>query len=267
MTKEWINHDGRQFYSAIPEVERQPPSPVTGRSPEYDGEIDGCTIYIGVQSSQMVEPVLEGLRDYNHNIKSIVDDGVESFSTLLNNCIRDCPTDIMIFCSHKVRPTQGDIKRIVDLINSGYGYVGLYRFACFGIHKKVIDKVGYLDEGFAGGGYEDDDFRIRLDRANIGFYEDHSVLYVSSESTWPHVFFAENHWKSKYTLDPGHQVIICYFLDSTPTGMVYSDIELRPKKETVRMSNITTHYATNRLYDCKQYYMNPQHIMERIDHE
>ena len=103
---------------------------------------------------------------------------------MVNTCIKECPTDIMIFCSKKARPTNSDIKRLVDKINSGYGYVGLYRFAFFGIHKKTINHIGWLDEKFIWGSCEDDDFRIRLNLKNIGFYEDHSCKYIPSKSSY-----------------------------------------------------------------------------------
>jgi hypothetical protein len=41
-----------------------------------------------------------------------------------------------------------------------------------------------MDERFVGGGYEDDDFYIRLQEANIAMYITEEVAYSKSRSSW-----------------------------------------------------------------------------------
>jgi hypothetical protein len=163
------------------------------------------TVFIGIIDSAMVDPVIRNLHRTKYQV--YIGDRVNSFSELVNNCIKMCDTDIFIFCSHRVSPTDNDIERLVHLLNSGYGYVGLYRFACFGIHMDVINKIGGFDENFIRGGYEDDDYRIRLQCRNIAFYEDHSVEYRAGVSTWANENINVNIFNKKYKIDNNSKTI------------------------------------------------------------
>jgi len=140
-------------------------------------------IVIGAKSNELAEPVKESLKEYTVNI---YDGGrARSFAQLLNEIIyisRD--TDIVIFCSHKVRPTDDDIKLITDKVLDGYGLVLLYKMACFGFRPEVFKRIGMFDERFEPAGYEDNDIYIRLMEADIAVYEETVVKYVHSKSTW-----------------------------------------------------------------------------------
>lgn len=197
-------------------------------------------IFIGVKDEDMVDNVIENIKD-DPNINIVIGNTMKSFSQLVNTCLRQCDSDIMIFCSHKVRPLKLDIERICKLINEGYGYVGLYLFGCFGIHKDVIDKIGYFDENFISGGYEDDDFRIRLIMADIASYEDLSVKYIKSESLWDGER-AEKYFKIKYDIDHNRKRIYCTIpnnINEYPnlTKKFYS------KKKSIYVQNITTFFS------------------------
>jgi len=107
-----------------------------------------------------------------------------SFSKLVNSCTAAANTEIVILMSDKVLPTANDVQKIVSLINQGYGFVGLYRFAFFGFKKQLMRQIGLMDERFVGGGYEDDDFYIRLKEANIAMYVTEEVSYTQTVSSW-----------------------------------------------------------------------------------
>ena len=139
-------------------------------------------VYIGIQNADMFPAVIHNLHRTDYEV--VIGDSVKSFSELVNTCAKKCETDLFIFCSHRVRPTDDDIERLIGLLNKGFGYVGLYRFACFGVHRDVFDRIGYFDETYLRGGFEDDDFKLRLQLHNIAFFEDHSVEYISGPSTW-----------------------------------------------------------------------------------
>ena len=134
----------------------------------------------------------------------------KSFSKLVNNCIKLCKTDKFIFCNHRVTPTDYDIQRVVELLDAGYGYVGLYRFACFGIHMDILNKLGGFDENFIPGGCEDDDFKLRLQLNDIAFFEDHSVEYRAGESRWSvkeKDDSRKRYFDTKYQFDPATRKI------------------------------------------------------------
>jgi len=110
--------------------------------------------------------------------------GYGSFSRLVNSCVEKSASEITIIMSDKVLPTKEHVDKTLELINQGYGIVGLYRFAFFGFKKELFRTVGPLDERFAGGGYEDDDFYIRLKEANISMYMSEEIPYTVKESSW-----------------------------------------------------------------------------------
>jgi hypothetical protein len=70
------------------------------------------------------------------------------------------------------------------LLDQGHAVVGLYRFGVFGFRKQLFRVIGGLDERYTGGGYEDDDFYLRLREANLAFYLTHEVPYIPGPSTW-----------------------------------------------------------------------------------
>ena len=93
-------------------------------------------------------------------------------------------SDILIICSHRVRPKQDDIYKIINKLKEGFGVVALYRLACFGFKMDLIKKIGFFDERFIPAGYEDDDFFFRLQEANIALYEEKCVEYIAGPSLW-----------------------------------------------------------------------------------
>jgi len=208
---------------------------------EYD-------LFICVETEKQAIPVVKYLKE-PYQIR--IDNNVPSFSKMVNECLKDTQSDIMIFCSKKVQPTMININRIIELINQGYGYVGLYRFACFGIHKKVINSIGYFDEEFIWGGCEDDDFRIRMNNANIGFYEDHSVKYTPGIGAGGgrNCDKAVKRWRNKYTICNISKTITinlpetCNYNKLTYTN----DIKFKEYKDSVFIKNIHTEYSSKNL--------------------
>lgn len=140
-------------------------------------------IVVGVKSAELAEPLKKSLGGYNINIY----DGskARSFAQLLNEIIYvSRESDIVIFCSHKVRPKDEDIQLIIKKVMDGYGLVMLYKMACFGFRPELFKRIGMFDERFEPAGYEDNDIYIRLLEADIAVYEETRVEYVHSRSTW-----------------------------------------------------------------------------------
>lgn len=107
-----------------------------------------------------------------------------SFAKLINDCIMNSEHEIMIFSNDKARGTPEHLEKILKLLDDGYGLVGLYNFGFFGFKKDLIRKVGFLDERFVGGGYEDTDFVARLKEADIAFYYTMEVPYIQIPPSW-----------------------------------------------------------------------------------
>ena len=126
--------------------------------------------------------VVKRLKTVNVNFYDGKD--VESFAKLVNSCVESCKTEIVILMSDKMRPIDHNIYKTIELLNYGYAFVGMYRFGFFGFKKELFRKIGPLDERFVGGGYEDDDFYIRLCEANLSMYLSQEVTYIGSSSSW-----------------------------------------------------------------------------------
>lgn len=107
-----------------------------------------------------------------------------SFSHLVNSCIASSLTETVIIASDKVYPTSENVDKIIQLLDLGYGLVGLYRFAFFGLKKELFRKIGMFDERFIGGGFEDNDIVNRLILSNIAFYFTEEVRYMQEPSSW-----------------------------------------------------------------------------------
>jgi hypothetical protein len=110
--------------------------------------------------------------------------GYDSFSKLVNTCVEQASTETVIIMSDKVIPLAENVQKLVSLLDEGYAFVGLYRLGFFGFRKELLRKIGMFDERFVGGGYEDDDFYIRLKESNLAMYITHEVEYTKTVSSW-----------------------------------------------------------------------------------
>lgn len=124
--------------------------------------------------------------------------GYETFSKLVNDAVRSSLTETVIIMSDKVLPTQDHIKKVLDLLDKGYGFVSLSRFAFFGFRKELFRQIGFFDERYLGGGWEDYDFSIRLVEANVASYITEELQYHDGPSIWDRQR-AHKHWVCKWT--------------------------------------------------------------------
>lgn len=132
--------------------------------------------------------------------------GYPSFSKLVNSCVASANTETVIIMSDKVMPRAADVQRLLGLLDQGYAFVALYRLAFSGFRKQLLREIGMFDERFVGGGYEDDDFYIRLKEANLASYITEEVEYAKSKSTWNYGL-AQGHFHHKWGGDVKHSGI------------------------------------------------------------
>lgn len=123
-----------------------------------------------------------------------------SFSKLINDCITSSNYEKIIICNDKARPTPKAVEKTLDMLDDGWGLVALYRFGFFGFKKDLIRKIGFFDERYIGGGYEDGDFVRRLKEANIGYYEREEIDYIYLPTSWNYEkdISASNHYLRKW---------------------------------------------------------------------
>jgi len=142
------------------------------------------TIMVATHRPEFGDDAMCSLLDYNP--VRVDGNGFPSCSYLWNQCVDRCPTETVIICNERARPTKANIKKMLDLLDEGYALVGLYRFGFFGFPKETLREIGMFDEGFRGGWFEDNDTILRLRESDLGYYESEEVPYLLSESTWTH---------------------------------------------------------------------------------
>lgn len=124
--------------------------------------------------------------------------GYVTFSKLVNDAVRTSLTETVIIMSDKVLPKPEHIKKVLDLLDQGFGFVSLQRFAFFGFRKELFRQIGFFDERYLGGGWEDYDWAIRLVEANIASYITEELHYYEGPSIWDRQR-AHKHWVCKWS--------------------------------------------------------------------
>lgn len=167
-------------------------------------------IYIFVHDMELAKPVLASLKP----LKARIFDGSDypSFSKIINDIICLSKAEHVVLCSYKVRPTESDIYQMINYFKQGYEFIELYRFACFGLTKELIRHIGFFDERFLGGGFEDSDFTLRMMESQIPFIESETIEYVPSQSNWNYSQERGFH-AQKWNIDQMHGGLIIRCLD------------------------------------------------------
>lgn len=142
---------------------------------DFEIVIPTCRFGMAEQAARFVFPYKTRLVDGRD---------AESFSWLVNRCILSSSTEVVIIMNDKVRGCPSDIEKILRLLNSGYGLASLFLFGFFGLTKQLIREIGWFDERFKSGGYEDVDFQNRLIEANIATYKSTEAPYLETGSSW-----------------------------------------------------------------------------------
>jgi hypothetical protein len=75
---------------------------------------------------------------------------------------------------------------MLEMLDEGFGFVGLFRLGFFAANCEIFNQIGLFDEGYQDGGYEDNDFYLRLKEADIGCYISEEIEYLQNlASLWP----------------------------------------------------------------------------------
>lgn len=129
--------------------------------------------------------------------------GYPSFSKLINDCVIESPTEIIIICNDRARPKKEHIEKVINLLEQGYGFVGLYAWGFFGFKKELFRQIGFMDERFVGGNYEDCDYMRRMLEGNIAMYNVFEIEYYENiNSNWDNSK-TKSHYDNKWVHTEG----------------------------------------------------------------
>lgn len=104
----------------------------------------------------------------------------DSYSQMVNEAVVTSPTEYIILMNDRTVPKPREVLHILHLLQSGYAAATKYSVAFMGISKELFRTLGWWDQRFIGGGYEDDDFVLRLRMANLAYYESLEAEYDKS---------------------------------------------------------------------------------------
>jgi hypothetical protein len=98
--------------------------------------------------------------------------------------------------------------------------VGIYRFGCFGVHPKFLSSVGFFDENFTGGGFEDGDLVLRSIESGVSIRLYEAIKYFPLPSSW-NSEFAKTYFHTKLIFDPEGKI--------APKRNIHSEKAIGPK--------------------------------------
>jgi hypothetical protein len=104
----------------------------------------------------------------------------DSYSELVNDAISSSPTEIMVFLNDRVMPKVQDVEHMLWLLDNGYAAASKWSVAYIAYTKELIREIGWWDERYIGGGFEDDDFVLKLRLHNLAYYESEEGEYDQS---------------------------------------------------------------------------------------
>jgi hypothetical protein len=77
-------------------------------------------------------------------------------------------------------PKVQDVEHMLWLLDNGYAAASKWSVAYIAYTKELIREIGWWDERYIGGGFEDDDFVLKLRLHNLAYYESEEGEYDQS---------------------------------------------------------------------------------------
>ncbi len=128
-----------------------------------------------------------------------------SYSELINHSVATSPTEWVILINDRTNPKVDEVKKMLQLLETDFSCVLLYNVGFMGFSKELIRKIGWWDQRFVNGGWEDRDWVWRIIAADLAIYESQEAEY---DNTWksplniPGATQSTPHWVSKYKPSP-----------------------------------------------------------------
>ena len=129
---------------------------------------------------ELLKPVEDIYKVFWNNRIDRFPEAYPSFSQMINDSVVTSPTEIVIWVNDRITPKPEDIIHIVQMLHSGFAAASRYSSAFMGTTKELYRQIGWWDERFFGGGWEDDDFVLRLRLANLAYYESQTAEYLEA---------------------------------------------------------------------------------------
>jgi hypothetical protein len=128
----------------------------------------------------------------------------ESYSELINHSVVTSNTEWIILINDRAYPTVDEVEKMIKLLENGYACVFLYNVGFMGFSKELIRQIGWWDQRYINGGWEDVDWVIRIKKFNFALYESQESSY---DYTWksplniPGAILSTQFWYKKYRFE------------------------------------------------------------------
>tara|TARA_Y100001938_G_C8065778_1_gene420098 strand:+ start:1057 stop:1794 length:738 start_codon:yes stop_codon:yes gene_type:complete len=132
----------------------------------------------------------------------------ESYSELINHSVSTTDDEWVILINDRTHPNVDEVEKMLNLLENGYACVLLYNVGFMGFSKQLIRNIGWWDQRFINGGWEDRDWVWRIKKANLALYESLEGTY---DMSWksplniPGAVLSGQFWERKY--DTSSQVV------------------------------------------------------------
>lgn len=125
----------------------------------------------------------------------------DSYSELINESVATSKTEWIILINDRTLPKPEEVKKIIKLLSEGFSCVLLYNVGFMGFSKQLIRTIGWWDQRFTNGGWEDRDWVWRLRLKDLAIYESLEATY---DMSWksplniPGAVLSGKFWEQKY---------------------------------------------------------------------
>lgn len=137
----------------------------------------GTSIDIVNHQMNLLKPLENEYKIYWNNRIDRHPGAYDSYSELINESVVTSPTEFVILINDRCHPQPHEAKHIIELLENGYAAATKYSVGFLGLSKELFRKIGFWDERYYGGGFEDDDFVLRLRLNNLAYYESEESNY------------------------------------------------------------------------------------------
>ncbi len=100
-----------------------------------------------------------------------------SYSEMLNEAIATSPTEFVIMVNDRVLPTVHQAQKIITLLENGFACAMQWNVGFMGLSKELVRKIGWWDQRYTNGGWEDRDWVFRMVLEDLAFYESQESDY------------------------------------------------------------------------------------------
>jgi len=164
----------------------------------------GCSKDIVNAQIETLKPLTE---KYNLHWNNRIDRyplAYPSYSQLINHAIATSPTQFFILINDRTHPKVFEVEKIINHLENGFACSLMYNVGFMGFSRELVRKIGWWDERFLNGGWEDRDWIFRLKQHNLAIYESQEATYDYSWKSPLQVVdnckLSNAHWYSKYTI-------------------------------------------------------------------